>query len=331
MSAAHRPGAWERFLAWLHTEEDARPLALVRIFCAATVLLHVGRYALSGAADVGLIHQDDGGLSLVRGWFEGSGAATVGDVRALCAVCCVAAALSMVGLFTRPSLVVTWIAMRAIEGLNPTAHGSYDSVLINTLFVLMLSGCGRAYSIDARYRKKGGPAAKWARFLLVVHFTLLYVGSGIGKGGSGWVPGGDASALWFILQQPTWSRIDGLPLWSYPITQVSTTVTWIFEVSAPLFLIAWLLDESSPRARWLAALKRGLAKIHYVEVYLLVGFLLHVGIEAMMEVGPFSFASVALYPAVLGPDRIARLVDRVRGLLERVRGGPAVQAISGER
>lgn len=299
---------WSRFVDFLNAEEDARPLALVRVLCASAIAIHVARFALSGAARVALIPQDQGGLSAMRGWLEHLGGATPERVELLCAVCVVAAVLSALGLLTRPSLIVTWLSFRCIGSLNSSARGSYDSLLVDILVVLILSGCGNAWSLDARRRGEARPAKRWPRVLLIVQLALLYFGSGIGKASSTWVPGGDASALWFILQQPTWARFPGLPLWTYPLTQIATTTTWLFEITGPLLGFAILLEQSEPRARWTQRLKRFLGKIRLVEVYLVFGALMHLGIEATMEVGPFSFASLALYPAALGPERLSRFV-----------------------
>ena len=299
---------WQRWTAWLTAEEDALPLALCRVICAGTVALHVGRFVLTGAADAALLHADYGGLSYTHGWLEPVGGATIASLRILCAVCAIAGTSAALGLFTRPSLAVTWLSLRAITSLNPSAHGSYDSLLIDTLFVLMLSDCGKALSLDARLRGKGGPAMRWARFLLVFQLGLLYIGSGITKLSASWVPGGSADALWYILQQPTWARFPGLPLWSFPVTQVATTLTWFYEVGGPLLFFAIVLEQIEPRRRWLRRLKERLERVHFVSIYLAFGAAMHVGIELTMEVGPFSLAALALYPAALGPRRIEALV-----------------------
>ena len=39
---------------------------------------------------------------------------------------------------------------------------------------------------------------------------------------------------------------------------------------------------------------------------------MHVGIELTMEVGPFSLAALALYPAALGPARLRAIVGWLR-------------------
>ena len=305
---------WSSLVAFLNEREDPLPLALARVIACTTVALHFGRFLVSGAAEFALLHQDRGGMSVTDGWLEPVGGAERDDHPRLGAACCLAATLGALGLFTRPALFVTWAGVRALSSLNDEAKGSYDGLLIDTLFLLMLSGCGRALSLDARLfpRPERGLAPRWPRVLLVVQLGLLYLGSALNKGSLGWVPGGDASALWYILQQPTWARIASLPLWAYPLTQVATTSVWLFELSGPLFVLAWLLRETSPRGRVLGAMKRGLDRVRFLELYLAFGLAMHIGIEALMEVGPFCFAALALYPAAIAPERLRSSLSRLR-------------------
>lgn len=309
---------WRSLVAFLNAPEDPLSLALVRVFACTTVALHFGRFFLSGAADFALVHQEHGGMSTTHGWLEPLGGAEPSLIMALGACCCIAAICGALGLFTRPALVVTWLTVRTLSSLNDEAKGSYDGLFIDTLFVLMLSGAGRTFSLDAPlFPEREGLAPRWPRVLLVAQIGLLYLGSALNKGSLGWLPGGDASALFYILQQPTWARFPEVPLWSYPLTQVATTMVWLFEITGLLFALAVLLRETKPKARVLSAMKRWLDRIRFVELYLAFGFAMHVGIELSMEVGPFCFASLALYPAAIAPERLratwARLAPRPLG------------------
>lgn len=310
---------WERFVAFLNTEEDALPYALCRIIIASTIAVHTTRFFFAGGADVAWLHQSRGGLSVSYGWFESWGGLEPSQLHLLVAVVIVSSVFSAIGLFTRPSMIVMWIGFRAMTELNPSSRGSYDALLLDHLFVLLFAGCGNAWSIDARYRGKGGPAKRWPRVLILFQLGLLYFGSGIGKLSSSWVPGGNASALWYILQQPTWARFPDVPTWLFHVTQVATTTTWIFEVSGLVFLTAALLDISEPTGARKRKLKRFFEKIHFVELYLLFGFFMHIGIEITMQVGPFSYASLSMYPAALGAARL-------RAILAWLKTGPRTSA-----
>lgn len=300
---------WQRFVAFLNAKEDPMPLALCRIILASTIAVHTTRFFFGGGADVAWIHQSRGGLSISHGWFDAWGGLEPSQMHLLVGVVIVSAIFSTIGLYTRVSMLVMWISFRAMTELNPSSRGSYDALLLDVLFVLVLAQTGNALSVDAHFRGKAGPAPRWPRLLLIFQMGLLYFGSGIGKLSSSWVPGGNASALWYILQQPTWARFPDIPGWIHPLTQVATTSTWLFETSGLVFLTAALLELSEPRSPRLQKLKRFFARIHFVPLYLFFGFTMHIGIEMTMQVGPFSYASLAMYPAAIGATRLHKILD----------------------
>jgi hypothetical protein len=304
--------AWQRFVSFLDAREDPISLALVRIVCCTTIAVHLSRFVFSGAAEFALLPRARGGMSSELGWLELFGGAEPWSIHLLTGACIVFAVCSALGVFTRPMLALTWLGFRAVSSLNAETKGSYDGLFVDILFVLMLSGAGRALSVDAIWRKQTEPAARWPRLLLVAQIGIMYFGSALNKASVGWVPGGDASALWYILQQPTWARTTSLPLWSYPITQVATTSAWLFEVTGPIFVLAILLRESAPRGRAMGAVKRLFDRARVLEIYLAFGIAMHIGIELLMEVGPFCFATLALYPAAVAPERWRALFMRVK-------------------
>jgi Na+-driven multidrug efflux pump len=119
-------------------------------------------------------------------------------------------------------------------------------------------------------------------------------------------------ALWYILQQPTWQRFP-LPMqsltWAYPLTQAASLSVWAFEQAAPLLLLAYWYRETRERPGYLRARFNAL---DFRTLYLLFGVGMHIGIEALMEVGPFSIASLTLYLACFHPDEWSRLFNRLR-------------------
>jgi hypothetical protein len=312
--------AWRRLVAFVGEREDATSLALCRIGVALTILAHVGRFLWTGAAELALTHADYGGLGASHGWLAPLGGATTTHVIALCLLCCAAASFSLVGLFTRPALVILWLSFRALSMLNPSARGAYDALLVDSLVLLILSGSGRALSLDARLFERAREVARWPRILLVMQLGVVYTGSALTKVSSGWVPGGDATALWYILHQPMWARgdVDAVPLWVLPFTQVATTLVWCWELLGLLFVAAVMLRERERPATAIGrALKRALDRLRFREVYLVIGLFMHAGIEITMEVGAFSFATLALYACALRPEEWRRLAALVR---ERLKG-----------
>ncbi|MBA2321844.1 MAG: hypothetical protein H0V89_11910, partial [Deltaproteobacteria bacterium] len=81
----------------------------------------------------------------------------------------------------------------------------------------------------------------------------------------------------------------------YTLTRIGTTTSWLWEVTAPLWLLAWA--ASLPGARWGGWLVRGRVR----EIYAAIGLVLHLAVLIVMDVGPFSWTSLAFYAAVVHP------------------------------
>ncbi len=186
----------------------------------------------------------------------------------------------------------------------------------------MLAGPSRTLSVECRWRTGAWTSdrmvMRWPRFLIVVQAVIMYATTGWQKLSHHWVPGGDLGALWYIQQQPTWQLRDMrwmAPL--FPLTQLGTLLTWLWEVTAPVWLLAWLAHaEPLSDGRVWALLRRVRAR----DVYLALGVIFHALIAVTMEIGPFTWASLALYPAFIHPYEWAAIARRF--------GRPAVTASS---
>ena len=55
---------------------------------------------------------------------------------------------------------------------------------------------------------------------------------------------------------------------------------------------------------------RHLRRVEVRIAYLTFGFLMHVGIELLMEVGPYLYVTCSMYSCVLGPPLCRRLLRR---------------------
>jgi hypothetical protein len=283
MNVARR--AWSRLLAFVEARESASSLALVRIAIGLTLGVHVARFWLSGAAAFDAVDVSFGGLGRAGPFGPLSPVA----VTLLCATTCLASLSIVLGFGTRIGLALAWASFRTISASVGLARGSYDSLMVDTLVVLFFSGCGRAFSVDKKlFPRDDDRIARWPRVLLLCQMAWLYLGSALSKFGSGWVPGGDASAVWFILHDAVWARFGPPPSWAWHLTQLATTMVWLWELSSPLFVVQLI------RGRWARA----------TTLWLLFGVSMHLGIELFMRVGPFSFAALALYFAAISPDRI---------------------------
>jgi hypothetical protein len=297
---------WARWVAWMDRREAATSLAIVRVALGLVVTLHVARMAWTGGDQWVWLDAAHGGLrALTLGPLE----ATPGNLRLVEGAAIVGGLLTVVGLYTRVGIALAWLAFGVLADANAHAGGSYDELVKNILFLLFWSGCGQALSLDAAVRGRTGLVTAWPRYLLVVQLVVMYASTGFQKVSNSWVPGGPADALWYILQQPTWQRADMTwlaPL--FPLTQLATLGTWLFEAGSPALLLAfWFRDTRTRPGRLRALFNRLDARTLFV----LAGLGMHFGIEATMEVGPFSPSAVALYACLLHPDEWARLARRL--------------------
>lgn len=298
---------WSRWVATLDRREAATSLALFRIAIGLIVAGHLLTLMWHGTDLYVWVDAAHGGLRSIRpGWLAPWGGATPFNIRAVESVVIVAALLLSAGCFTRPAAFVTWLGFRFLADLNGHSGGSYDELLKSEIFLLMLSGAGNALSFDARFRGKRGLVPAWPRYVLVGQLVLVYWATGMQKVSAGWVPGGSLDALWYILQQPTWQRssMHWLAPW-FPLSQLATAATWWFEQAAPLLLLAAWYRATRTRSGWLRA---QFNRIDLRVPYLAAGVAMHAGIEATMEVGPFSVAMLALYVCCFHPDEWKRPV-----------------------
>ena len=304
---------WQRWVRFIDRREPATVLAICRILVGTIVGAHLAHAVLTGSDQLVWADAAFGGLRTLKvPWLlEQLGGLTPDVIRRFTLASSIFAFAFAAGAFTRVSGLLALIGFRTLADLNTHSGGSYDELLKNELFILILSGCGSALSIDALWRPRATEVPAWPRYVLVFQLVLMYWSTGLQKVSAGWVPGGKADALWYIFQQPTWHRFD--MRWAapyYPLTQLATRATWIFAVGAPFLLRALWWRHTRTRPGWLRAQGN---RLDARALFLVWGFLMHLGIEATMEVGAFSFGSLALYVCAWHPDELAALWRRIRG------------------
>ncbi|MFO0844939.1 MAG: HTTM domain-containing protein [Gemmataceae bacterium] len=193
------------------------------------------------------------------------------------------------GLLTRLTGVLVWFGTLCWVYRNPNILNGGDDTLQVGLFLLMLSPCGRALSLDALLFRRPPHVPPWSVRLIQLQLCVVYLTTGfvklVGEGvGPHYLPKGtwwDGTSIHYALNYVTMSRWSfaqlPLPLWATaPLTYVS--VWW--ETLFPL-LVLW--RRTRPYALWF-------------------GVLFHVGIWLTIEVGWFSFYTLSLY-GVWVPDR----------------------------
>ncbi|MEQ1503274.1 MAG: hypothetical protein ABMB14_13640 [Myxococcota bacterium] len=326
------PGAWTRWVDRVAATESATSIALFRIGIGLGALLTIGSVASRGLVPVLWVDRALGGYRALGDgpWLVSAlGGPNPTVVWGLVAVALVGAALLTLGIGGRVVAFATLVACTNLVSINAHAGGSYDDLLTNGLWLAVLGGGEATLSVTARIRTGAWwPPAEvlaFPRWLTAWQLVLMYHTTGLQKVSAYWVPGGDASALYYILQQPEWHRRDMSALaYVFPLTQLATTVTWLWEVTAPVWLLATWYGATRDRPGWLRAWSN---RLHLRTVYAAIGIGMHVVIWATMEVGPFSPLSLAFYVAMVHPEEWERLA--ARWLPARLRPGlPADGAVS---
>jgi hypothetical protein len=200
-----------------------------------------------------------------------------------------------IGLFTRVMNVAVWLIMLCWIGRNGNILNGGDDTMQVAVFLLLLSPSGRALSVDAWLRRCwGGPPGPvwtepWPIRLFQIQLAVIYCTTGLAKLLAPPITGGpdDPIGTWwagtsvhYVLNYVTMSRWSfaqlPLPFW---LTAALTYSSVWWEVLFPVLVLF-------RGTRWLA---------------LWFGVMFHLGIWLTIEVGWFSFYTLALY-GVWVPD-----------------------------
>ena len=308
-------GWWGRWVALLSRKEPGETLALFRIAIGLCVLYAVGTVVWHGLVGVLWVDAAYGGYrSLGNPWWliTALGGATPTVIWSLVAVATGAGLALTVGAAPRLAALVAVQAMLALSWVNGHAGGSYDDLMTNALWLLVLADSGATWSVQCRRRHgvwaRDALVYAWPRYLVIFQLALVYASTGSQKLSVYWTPGGDFSALYYILQQPTWHRIDmSWVAWVFPLTQLTTASVWFWEIGAPLLLLAyWFRDTRDRPGRLRAAFNR----LDFRALYGFFGVAMHLGIFATMEVGPFTWVTLSYYLCLWHPDEWRALLRR---------------------
>lgn len=314
------------FDAWVSVtsdEEAGFTLAFFRIALGLTILGSLLSAAVDGVMDAMWIDAAHGGaLRLGRGaWLVAMlGGPSDTAVHVLFAAGLVSGLLVTLGALGRAPYVIALLAYNGVTTTNANTMGGYDAMIVNALFLLVFSGATDTLSIDAR-RKTGSFAPEivvpaWPRYLLLFQLFVIYGATGLQKLSPVWTPAGSYSALYWVFQDPTWRRFDmSFAPTLYPVLQVMTFVTWHWELAAPLMVFHYWFMRTRERGGWL---RRIFCRFDLRKPFVVIGVAIHLGIAATVNVGPFSFVSLAYYLLFLRPDearRIADLFSRRRGAI----------------
>lgn len=320
-----------RTITWLwgvlQRREVGTSLALFRIAAGLCVLTIMLPMVATGVHHLVLADVTDGGYRSVAKdlWIVNLlGGPTAAGIDRLCALLAVAATLLVLGLGGRLTALLTLALTLAFFRLNPGSGGGHDRLLTNALWLLVLARSTATLSLDSRIRTgrwtSDARVAAWPRYLAVYQLVVVYTATGVQKLGVDWMPWGGFAALYKALLMPTWRRYDmDWVAWVYPLTQLGTVLTLLFEIGAPVFLLAAFYRDTRTRPGRLRAFSN---RVDLRLVWALIGVGLHLGIHAFMNVGPFSWVTLSFYACLWHPDEWRALGRRV---LARIGRAPAAQ------
>ena len=298
----------------LARRESGESLALVRILAGLALVWNVASAFVSGVAEVAWVDAAFGGylpLSpepriVLLGGARPSTVALVGLAALTCG------GLLVAGIAPRAAALVGGQALLALTRTNPHTKGSYDALLAGILFLLVVADSGAALSPFARRRR----VLRYPRMLLAIQLAAVYGSTALHKVSAAWTPAGGYSALYYILQQPSWHRFDlSAAAYVYPLTQAATALAWWFELSFPVLVAVLVARGMGPAPH----LRIGPVRMDLRTPWVAFGIAMHLAILVLMEVGPFSLIVLSLYPALYTPREVRAAAGR---LLRPIRAAP---------
>jgi len=301
---------WRFWVTLFNRREPADTIACFRIAIGLVMLYSLLSIAYFDLVEVLWVDAAAGGYrTLGQGnWLLAwCGGPTPAVVNGCHAVAVAGAALTVVGWGGRPVLFITLQAYAALISINGDTVGGYDFLLTNAMWLLVLSDCMATRSLRCR-RATGSwrsdvAVPAWPRYLAVFQLLVMYTATGLYKLKPEWTPGGDFSALFAVFQDPTWRRFDmDFTAWIFPLTQVGTAVTWLFEISSWWMLVVFYCRYTPHRGGRLRAV---LNRWDLRRLFTAIGMCLHIGILVTLNVGPFSWVTLSYYLCMWGPDEIA--------------------------
>ena len=206
--------------------------------------------------------------------------------------------LSMIGLFTRWSLIVAFICMTSIHQRNIWLLSSSEMLMRSVTLFLICSPCGHSVSIDSLLgrtvesfrQKKYWPV--WALRLIQIQVSVVYLWTFWHKlKGETWL---DGTAVYYA------TRLEGLTNFSIPFLMNSIPF---------LKLMTWAtlaIEFSLGALIWIKPLRKPI---------ILLGIVFHLGIEYVMSIPFFELSMIALLINFYSPEELKSFIFKLKDVL----------------
>lgn len=299
--------AYERWCQFWFEPQETATLAIMRVLFGLVVLV----WALTLLPDLRAFFTPEGvlpsqqysGLAGVWGLFSLSSSYTVLLIAVIAIA--IAAVCMTLGILTRVAAIVIWLGVMAFTRRNPYVANSGDLYMRVIAFYLLLTPAGASLSLRRWLRERDRfwefpRRSLWGLRLLQLQVSIVYVTAVWDKVSSGplWNNGTALSYIWRIKDVgrfPTPAlATNGLDI------NLATYGTLAIELS--LGVLIW-----NRRLRpWVV----------------LLGILLHLGIEYSIRVGYFSLLSIIGLCAFISPGASRKAILAARNLATGARRRP---------
>jgi vitamin K-dependent gamma-carboxylase-like protein len=319
--AVTRPSLVARWIAFWDEREPPTVLASIRILLAAVVLADLVAIGLHGLPAWLWAPLEAGGMTSLDAERTPLFYRLMPQTASSAVVLWGGLVLSMlsfgVGCFTRASALVFVCLYIQAAAINGYGDRGIDRAIRIVMLIFVLAPSAKIWSVDAwrktgSLRGDGAPVGAWPRYLILGQLVLIYCSAGLSKGGTHWYPWGGYDALYLVLQDPIFATSDfgwlAHPL-PYAMTKLATASTHLWEISAPLVLLAAYYRRTPERG---GVLRRLFNRVPFRNVYVLVGIAFHLTLAATMALGIFPFGMLALFPAFFRPEELERALARWR-------------------
>ncbi len=283
---------------------DLRTLALFRVALSAVIIvdLLIRLFAVPEfLSDWGVMPRD--WLIVSGGAFRISLHALNGGtwfVTLVLALQILLALALLAGYRTRLACVWTFILLGSLQSRDHMILIGGDNLMMCLLFWAMFLPLGARWSVDAALSTVPPPRenlhVSWASAGLLVQVMSVYFFSAVLKDGADWWP--DGNAVYYALS---------LDRYATPLGQWLRDIGWITH---PLTYFVYLLEWAGPILIFLYSRSLRLA-------VMLLLLLMHVGFILCLELGPFSYVSIASLTVFIGGwvwDAAAKSRDHGRSL-----------------
>lgn len=207
----------------------------------------------------------------------------------------VAMVFSILGFYTRTSLIVSLVCLVSLHQRNIWLLSSSELLMRLTMILLVCAPAGHAYSLDSllgrKYPnfKKEREWSPWALRLIQIQLAVVYVWTAWHKmKGDTWF---DGTALYYA------SRLDAMKNFPVPFIldwmptmQLMTWGTLVLELA--LGILIWFKEFRKP--------------------LIIIGIIFHLGIEYMMSIPYFEWVMILLLVTFIEPETVKSFVRSLR-------------------